>query len=61
MKLLEVIAVSASDVREAVRYGADRIELVTGIAEGGLTPSLGLIEAAVAGVGHPGERDDPSA
>jgi len=48
MKLLEVIAVNTADVRAANRYGADRIELVTGIAEGGLTPSLGLIEAAVA-------------
>ncbi|WP_239615675.1 copper homeostasis protein CutC [Cohnella mopanensis] len=45
--ILEVIAISVSDVRDAVRLGADRIELVTGIAEGGLTPSLGLIEAAV--------------
>jgi len=48
MKLLEIIAVNMDDVRAANRYGADRIELVTGIAEGGLTPSLGLIEAAVA-------------
>jgi copper homeostasis protein len=46
--ILEVIAISVTDVKDAVRYGADRIELVTGIAEGGLTPSLGLIEAAVA-------------
>ena len=44
--LLEVIAVCVEDVRDAVRLGADRIELVTAIGEGGLTPSAGLIEAA---------------
>jgi copper homeostasis protein len=46
--ILEVIAIRVSDVKAAVRCGADRIELVTGISEGGLTPSAGLIEAAVA-------------
>ncbi|TYP75460.1 copper homeostasis protein CutC [Paenibacillus methanolicus] len=46
--LVEVIATNIADVRAAGAYGADRIELVTGIAEGGLTPSLGLIEAAAA-------------
>jgi len=45
--ILEVIAISADDAATAVACGADRIELVTGIAEGGLTPSAGLIEAAV--------------
>ena len=44
---LEVIATNIDDVRAAAAYGAHRIELVTGIAEGGLTPSLGLIEQAV--------------
>ncbi|AIQ56601.1 copper homeostasis protein CutC [Paenibacillus borealis] len=43
--LLEVIATTVSDAITAERYGADRIELITGIREGGLTPSLGLIEA----------------
>ncbi|MEK5034372.1 copper homeostasis protein CutC [Paenibacillus sp. FSL R7-0302] len=43
--LLEVIATTVSDAVIAERYGADRIELITGILEGGLTPSLGLIEA----------------
>lgn len=51
--LLEVIAISERDVKDAVRCGADRIELVTGIAEGGLTPSLGLIEAAVEATDKP--------
>ncbi|MFC5403454.1 copper homeostasis protein CutC [Cohnella soli] len=45
--LLEVIAINLADVKAANEYGADRIELVTGIAEGGLTPSIGLVEAAV--------------
>lgn len=45
--ILEVIALTVQDVEDAVRLGADRIELVTGIPEGGLTPSLGLVEAAV--------------
>lgn len=42
--LLEVIATTLSDAVLAERYGADRIELITAISEGGLTPSLGLIE-----------------
>jgi copper homeostasis protein len=45
--LLEVIAINLDDVKTAVQCGVDRIELVTGIGEGGLTPSLGLIERAV--------------
>jgi copper homeostasis protein len=46
--LLEVIATTVEDARDAVRLGADRIELVTAIGEGGLTPSAGLMEAAAA-------------
>lgn len=42
--LLEVIATTTEDALIASRYGADRIELITGIMEGGLTPSIGLIE-----------------
>lgn len=45
--ILEVIATTLTDVRLAAQGGADRIELVTGILEGGLTPSYGLIEEAV--------------
>ncbi|MCG7409745.1 copper homeostasis protein CutC [Paenibacillus sp. ACRRX] len=44
---LEVIATTLSDVRAAQDSGADRIELITAIAEGGLTPSLALVEQAV--------------
>lgn len=44
---LEVIGTTLSDVRAAEQGGADRIELITAIAEGGLTPSLALVEQAV--------------
>lgn len=42
--ILEVIAISLTDAKDAQEAGADRIELVTGIGEGGLTPSYGMIE-----------------
>ncbi|WP_310831693.1 copper homeostasis protein CutC [Paenibacillus pedocola] len=42
--LLEVIATTVEDAVTAEQCGADRIELITSISEGGLTPSLGLIE-----------------
>lgn len=51
--LLEVIATSLADAIAADQSGADRIELVTGMLEGGLTPSLGLIERAVSSVSIP--------
>jgi copper homeostasis protein len=51
--LLEVIATTVADARVAAHAGADRIELVTAMGEGGLTPSVGLIEAVVAAVGIP--------
>ena len=46
--LLEVIATTVADARLGLQAGADRLELVTAMGEGGLTPSLGLIEAVVA-------------
>jgi len=51
--LLEVIATTVADARVAAQAGADRLELVTAMGEGGLTPSLGLIEAVVAAVEIP--------
>ena len=51
--LLEVIATTVADARLAHRAGADRIELVTAMGEGGLTPSVGLIEAVVSAVAIP--------
>ncbi|MWV44094.1 copper homeostasis protein CutC [Paenibacillus sp. HJL G12] len=44
---LEVIATNLTDALLAEQGGADRIELVTGILEGGLTPGPGLIKEAV--------------
>lgn len=44
---LEVIASSVADVYIAEQNGADRIELISGIKEGGVTPSYGLITQAV--------------
>ena len=51
--LLEVIATTLGDAKAAARGGADRLELVTAMGEGGLTPSIGLIEAVVAAVPIP--------
>jgi len=42
--MLEIIAVTLKDAIDIEQYGGDRIELVTGIEVGGLTPSIGLIE-----------------
>lgn len=50
---LEVIATSVQDAIDAQRFGADRIELVTGISEGGMTPSAGMIDRVVAAVDIP--------
>ncbi|RAL21061.1 copper homeostasis protein CutC [Thermoflavimicrobium daqui] len=51
--LLEVIATHVTDAKIAEESGADRIELITGILEGGLTPSYGLIEQVVNAVQIP--------
>ena len=51
--LLEVIATTVADARLAAQAGANRLELVTAMGEGGLTPSVGLIEAVVAAVENP--------
>jgi copper homeostasis protein len=51
--LLEVIATTVADARLAAQAGADRLELITAMGEGGLTPSVGLIEAVVAVVDIP--------
>lgn len=51
--ILEVIATRVSDAVAAEKGGANRIELVTGIREGGLTPSYGLIEETVHSVSIP--------
>lgn len=45
--ILEIIAANSRDVLAASHYGADRIELCTGMKEDGVTPSYGLIESAL--------------
>jgi copper homeostasis protein len=51
--LLEVIATTVADARAAERGGANRLELITAIGEGGLTPSIGLIESVIEAVAIP--------
>ncbi|SAK42583.1 CutC family protein [Caballeronia temeraria] len=53
MTLLEVIATTVADARAAERGGANRLELITAMGEGGLTPSIGLIESVTEAVGIP--------
>lgn len=51
--LIEFIAVTVEDAILIEKSGADRIELVSGLTEGGLTPSYGLIEKVVNSVSIP--------
>lgn len=51
--ILEVIAISLEDAIAAERAGANRLELCMALSEGGLTPSLALVEAVVSGVDIP--------
>ncbi|WP_096438690.1 copper homeostasis protein CutC [Alteribacter populi] len=45
--ILEVIVQHPEEARDAERYGVDRLELVTSIGEGGLTPSYGMIQRVI--------------
>lgn len=45
---IEVIVQTLEDAREAARGGADRLEIVRAIREGGLTPPLSLVRAIAA-------------
>ncbi|CAB3756989.1 copper homeostasis protein CutC [Paraburkholderia solisilvae] len=51
--LLEVIATTVADAQAAAQAGADRLELITAFGEGGLTPSIGTIEAVLDAVRIP--------
>jgi copper homeostasis protein len=51
--ILEVIATCVQDAVTAEDNGANRIELVTSIMEGGLTPDIGMIEQVVRTVNIP--------
>ena len=50
---LEVIATSAEDAVAAQEGGADRLELVTDLARGGMTPSLDVVDRVLAAVKVP--------
>jgi copper homeostasis protein len=51
--LIEVIAYTVRDALNVQSGGADRIELVSGMMEGGLTPSYGLIKEVINAVSIP--------
>ena len=54
---LELAVQDLDGVRTALRVGASRIELCGALGVGGLTPSIGMIEAAVAAAGEAGASD----
>ena len=51
--LLEVIVQSVADARAAARAGADRLEVVRRIQDGGLTPPIALVREIAAEVSLP--------
>ncbi|MBU3161331.1 copper homeostasis protein CutC [Clostridium frigoris] len=51
--MIEIIAATIEDVKRIEKSGADRIELVSALSEGGLTPSYSLIKRAVQSVNIP--------
>lgn len=50
---IEVIVQNGSEAKQAERLGADRLELVSAISEGGLTPSYGTIKQVLDSVSIP--------
>lgn len=52
-KVLEVIVTSVEEAIEAAEGGADRLEIVRSLDEGGLTPSLALVQEIMSAVRLP--------
>jgi copper homeostasis protein len=52
-KVLEVIVTSREEAVQAELYGADRLELVRSLEEGGLTPQIDVVRAVVESVSIP--------
>lgn len=62
-KLLEVIVTSAAEAQEAEAGGADRLELVRALDQGGLTPATRIVAQVVTAVSIPVRvmlRENPS-
>ncbi len=53
MRKLEIIALNATDALAAEQAGADRIELVSAMEVGGLSPELDVVQAVVEAVNIP--------
>lgn len=53
MSKIEIIVLNEEDAKTAEAYGADRLELVSAMTEGGLTPSYGIIKTVVQSVKIP--------
>jgi copper homeostasis protein len=53
MSLVEIIVLNEEDALVAEAHGADRLELVSAIGEGGLTPSYGIIKTVARSVNIP--------
>ncbi|NFN92654.1 copper homeostasis protein CutC [Clostridium botulinum] len=51
--MLEIIGMTLEDAKIIEYCGADRIELVSALTEGGLTPSFGMIESVIKNVKIP--------
>ena len=51
--MLEIIGMTVEDAKAIEACGADRVELVSALTEGGVTPSFGLIESVVKSVDIP--------